>query len=78
MRSPNQRSTWLSHEELVGVRCMWNWGRVSGHVLIAGVKGVRHSGMPELIGSTGEDRSSDWIPDFSSTLSISAGSSGSR
>src|SRR6266516_3818192 len=26
VRNPNQRSTWLTHDELVGVKCMWKRG----------------------------------------------------
>ena len=39
---------------------------------------MRRSGSPGIIGSTGADRSSAWIWDFSSTQSTSARSGGSR
>jgi hypothetical protein len=37
---------------------------------------VRHSGMPGIIGSTGWERSSAWICDFSSTERTTAPSDG--
>ena len=39
---------------------------------------VRRSGMPGIIGSTGWERSSAWIWDFSSTHNTSAAAGGSR
>jgi hypothetical protein len=35
--SANQRSTRLSHDELVGVKCRWNRGCFRSQSLIAGV-----------------------------------------
>jgi|HubBroStandDraft_2_1064218.scaffolds.fasta_scaffold923617_1 hypothetical protein len=35
--SANHRSTRLSHDELVGVKCRWNRGCFSSHWWIAGV-----------------------------------------
>ena len=37
MSSPNQRSTWFSHDELVGVKCRWNRGWAASQAPIAGV-----------------------------------------
>ena len=37
MRNPNQRSTWLSHEEPVGVKCIWKRGCLASQSLTAGV-----------------------------------------
>ena len=33
---PNQRSTWLSHDELVGVKCRWNRGCAASQAPIGG------------------------------------------
>jgi hypothetical protein len=45
---------------------------------VADVVVVRRSGMPGIIGSTGWERSSAWICDFSSTDSTTAPSGGSK
>jgi hypothetical protein len=34
---PNQRSTWLSHDAWVGVKCIWKRGRFVSHRFTAGV-----------------------------------------
>src|ERR1700741_481869 len=34
---PNQRSTWLIHDEPVGVKCLWKRGWLASHWLMAGV-----------------------------------------
>ena len=37
VRNPNHRSTWLIHDEPVGVKCRWNRGRLASQALMAGV-----------------------------------------
>lgn len=36
-RNPNHGSTWLIHEDPVGVKCMWKRGCLASNVLIVGV-----------------------------------------
>jgi Transposase, Mutator family len=37
VKNPNHRSTWLVHDEPVGVKCTWNRGWRASHDLTAGV-----------------------------------------
>jgi hypothetical protein len=37
VKKPNQRSTWLIHDEPVGVKCMWKRGCRASQAWISGV-----------------------------------------
>ena len=47
VRIPNQRSTWLIHDEPVGVKCRWKRGWRASQVRMVGVLWVACGG-PEL------------------------------
>ena len=64
VRSPNQRSTWFSQEELVGVKCRWNRGWAASQALIAGVLWVDRLSQIRCTSSSAGTSASIWCQEL--------------